>query len=165
MAITLRTSLFILLFGLIVQLQFNLDADKTATRQIKNALELAVHDAGLSADPTALSSGQVIFQQSLALDNLQKSLEANLKISSTAGYVYTPKEDSFFKNDLYLVHLEFIDDSINTTYPYIYTNPDYDLLEVLNGPSIIAVMTTESPRWFKGNQTFIRQPAVYEYKR
>ncbi|RUU70412.1 peptidase M23, partial [Mesorhizobium sp. M7A.F.Ca.MR.362.00.0.0] len=48
MATTLRTIIFVLLFALITQIQFNLDADKTATRQLKNATEIAVHDAGLA---------------------------------------------------------------------------------------------------------------------
>lgn len=164
MATTLRTGLLILLFSFIITMQFNLDADKTATRQIKNALELATHDAGLAIDVTSLSQGKVIFNQSLAIDQLQKSLETNLDIKSEAGYVYTPNSTSFYQKDLYIVHLEFRDDS-NTIFPYTYSNPDYDILERLNGPSVIAVMTTDSPRWFKGGQTIIRQAAVYEYKK
>lgn len=165
MSQTLKASLLVVLFAFITQIQFNLDADKTATRQMKNALELAVHDAGLAIDPTELSLGRVVFNESVAIDNLQRSLEENLRLKSSGGYVYTPEEDSFYQNEVYLVHLEFIDDRLTTTYPYVYENPTYELLEIVNGPSVIAVLTTESPRWFKGNQTFIRQPAVYEYKR
>lgn len=165
MSQTLKASLLVVLFALITQMQFNLDADKTATRQIKNSLELAVHDAGLAVDSTEMGAGRVVFDQDSAIENLQRSLEANLRLKSSGGFVYTPEEDSFFQNDVYLIHLEFIDDSVTTTYPYIYENPDYELLEIINGPSIIAILSTESPRWFKGSQTFIRQPAVYEYKR
>lgn len=164
MATTLRTALFILLFAFIIQMQFNIDADKTATRQIKNALELGVHDAALAVDPNAIADGKVIFDQSAAIDKLKESLELNLDLKSQAGFVYTPNESSFFKNELYIVHLEFVDDS-NATFPMVYSNPDYEILERINGPSVIAVMTTESPRWFKGNTTYIRQAAVYEYKK
>jgi hypothetical protein len=146
-------------------MQFNLDADKTATRNVKNGLEIAVHDAGLAVSPTDLSQGRIIFDQNTAIENLKKSLEDNLRLTSGAGYVYSPNSDSFFKNDLYLVDLEFIDDSVTTTYPYTYTNPNYDIIEQVNGPSVIAVLTTESPRWFKGDSTTIRQAAVYEYKK
>ncbi|MDE3840989.1 peptidase M23 (plasmid) [Bacillus methanolicus] len=164
MATTLRTALFILLFAFIIQMQFNIDADKTATRQIKNALELGVHDAALAVDHNAIADGKVIFDQSAAIDKLKESLELNLDLKSQAGFVYTPNESSFFKNELYIVHLEFVDDS-NATFPMVYSNPDYEILERINGPSVIAVMTTESPRWFKGNTTYIRQAAVYEYKK
>jgi hypothetical protein len=146
-------------------MQFNLDSDKTATRVVKNGLEIAVHDAALAVSPSDLSQGRIIFDQNTAIDNLKKSLESNLRLTSGAGYVYSPDSDSFFKKDLYIVDLEFIDDSVTTSYPYTYTNPNYDIIEQVNGPSVIAVMTTESPRWFIGNSITIRQAAVYEYKK
>lgn len=163
MATTLRTILFILMFALITQMQFNLDADKTATRQIKNALELAVHDASLTISPSEMGLGNVVFDQNRAIENLRLSLESSLKIQSSGGFVYTPNSNSLFKQELYISHLEFIDDSITTNYPYTYVNDDYEIMETVDGPSIIAVMTTESPRWFLGGTTYIRQAAVYEY--
>ncbi|MEK3992664.1 peptidase M23 [Robertmurraya sp. FSL R5-0851] len=163
MATTLRTILFILLFAFITQMQINLDSDKTATRQIKNALELAVHDAALAISPIDMANGRIVFNQDLAIYNLSESLKSNLHLDTGAGYVYTPTSNSFFKNDLYISHLEFIDDTVTRTYPYTYINNDYDIMETVNGPSVIAVLTTESPRWFKGGTTYIRQAAVYEY--
>jgi hypothetical protein len=165
MATTLRTILFILLFALIIQMQLNLDSDKTATRQIKNALELAVHDAALAVSPVEMGVGRVVFDQNQAIENLKMSLEDNLDVASAGGFVYNPNESSFFNNELYITHLEFIDDSITTTYPYTYVNEDYEIMETVDGPSIIAVMTTESPRWFNGRTTYIRQAAVYEYRK
>ncbi|MEI2356698.1 peptidase M23 [Mesobacillus zeae] len=165
MATTLRTILFVLLFSFIIQMQFNLDSDKTATRQVKNGLELAVHDAALAVSPSEIGEGKVVFEQDRAINNLKSSLEENLKISSSGGFVYTPNEGSFFKNDLFISHIEFIDDSVTRTYPYTYVNDKYEIMETVDGPSIIAVMTTESPRWFNGGTTFIRQAAVYEYKK
>lgn len=74
MSTTLRTLLFALLFALIMQLQLNLDTDKTASRQLKNSLELAVHDAGLAINPAALSEGKIIFDKEKSLENLKNSL-------------------------------------------------------------------------------------------
>lgn len=166
MATTLRTVLLILLFAFIMQMQTNLDADKTATRQLKNSLEVAVHDASLAILPEGLAEGKIIFKQDAARANLKMSLENNLNLIGTGdGMVYTPNPNAFFKKDLQLVDLEFIDDSIPRTYPFVYTNPDYKIMEVVDGPCIIAVMTTESPRWFLGGTTTIRQAAVYEYKK
>ncbi|RHW35958.1 peptidase M23 [Neobacillus notoginsengisoli] len=165
MATTLRSILFVLLFALLMQMQYNLDADKTATRQLKNAIELAVHDAALAVSPLEMAEGRIVFEQSKAIDNLKLSLEENLKIESAGGFVYSPKSNSFYKQDLYISHLEFVDDSITMSYPYTYVNQDYDILETLDGPSVIAVITTESPRWFNGGTSYIRQAAVYEYKK
>lgn len=164
MSTTLRTLLFALLFALIMQLQLNLDTDKTASRQLKNSLELAVHDAGLAINPAALSEGKIIFDKEKSLENLKNSLNNNLKLKSSQGYVYTPTANSFFQKELYLVHLEFIDDSISRTYPFVYYNDNYQVFENVEGPCVIAIVTTESPRWFKGDLAIIRQAAVYEYK-
>lgn len=163
MATTIRTILFIVLFAFITQMQFNLDADKTATRQIKNSLELAVHDAALAISPLDMAEGRIVFNQDEAINNLKRSLEDNLHLSSSGGFVYTPKNQSFFQDDVYLTHLEFIDDSTVSSYPFTYINDRYDIIETITGPSVIAVITTESPRWFKGGTSYIRQAAVYEY--
>ncbi|NRD80843.1 peptidase M23 [Bacillus sp. BRMEA1] len=165
MSTALRTILLVVLFAFIMSLQVNLDADKTSTFKMKNALELAVHDGALALSSADLANGKIVFDQNAALNNIQASLDTNLNLTSNAGYVYTPNANSFFKNNLYLVDLEFIDDNVTTTYPYIYNNPNYNISKTVNGPSIIAIMTTDSPRWFNGSDTIIRQAAVYEYKK
>lgn len=165
MSTTLRNILFVLLFSLITTIQFNLDADKTATRQIKNALELAVHDAALAISDLDLSSGRFIFDRNQAIENFKYSIEQNLKVESNAGFIYTPLENSFFKEPLYVSHFDVIDDTVTLTYPYVYINDQFNIVETIDGPSIIAVMVTESPRYFVGEPIAIRQAAVYEYKR
>lgn len=143
-------------------LQYNMDADRTATRQIKNALELAVHDASLALDQTQFSQGEIVFDQARALENLKLSLNSNLKLSSAGGYYYIPEANSFYQEDIYLDHIEFIDDS-NSTFPRTYSNPTYDIVDTLNGPSIVAVLATKSPRYFAGEGIIIRKAVVYEY--
>lgn len=175
MGTALRTILLILLFAFITQIQFNLDADKTATRQLKNALEIAVHDAALAIDPVSFSNGKIVFENgetvngislpNTALDNLKKSIESNLGVTSGAGHVFKPTSTSFFKNDLYLVDLIYLDDRVARTYPFTYSHPQYNFTQTIEGPSVIAIMTTESPRWFVGDMTPITQAAVYEYKK
>jgi len=175
MGTALRTILLVLLFAIITQIQFNLDADKTATRQMKNALEIATHDAALAVDPISFSNGKIIFQNgetvngnllpNNALENFKKSIESNLNVSSSGGYLYTPTSNSFFKNNLSLVELIYLDDRVDRTYPFTYSHPEYDFTQNIDGPSVIAIMITESPRWFVGGTTVIRQAAVYEYKK
>ncbi|MFC0273788.1 peptidase M23 [Metabacillus herbersteinensis] len=162
MSHTLRTMFFIVIFAGLMSLQYNLDSDRTSTRQIKNALELATHDAALALDESQLSQGRIVFDQERALDNLRDSLNANLKLESAAGYLYSPNTNSFYQEDIVLEHIEFVDDS-NSSFPTQYSNLDYDILDTLNGPSVIAVLSTRSPRYFAGSGIIIRKAVVYEY--
>lgn len=163
MANTLRTMFLILIFAGLMSMQYNIDSDKTATRQIKNALELAVHDAALALDESQLSQGKIVFDQEQALENFKNSLNYTLDFTSSSGYYYEPKSTSFYKEDLYIDHIEFIDDT-NATFPFTYTNADYDIIDTLNGPSIVAVLATKSPRYFAGEGITIRKAVVYEYR-
>jgi len=168
MSTALRGFFFILLFALITVLQWNLDSDKTATRQLKNALELAVHDASLALDETQLSQGYIVFDQAQAELNFRQSLSYNLKLNNDL----TPVSGSFYKQPFKIDLLQYFDDktpdpnnpSKTISFPYVYSNAKYDVLEVLNGPCVVAVVETKSPRYFKGTPTLIRQAAVYEYK-
>ncbi|MEG6533211.1 peptidase M23 [Caldibacillus thermoamylovorans] len=165
METTLKTVLFVLLFAFIIQMQFNLDADKTATRQLKNGIELAVHDAAMAVVPESIAEGKIVFNEDQAISNLRDSLETNLNVDSEGGYVYTPNETSFFKNKLYVVDLVFLDDRVERTYPFTYENSTYNITQQIKGPSVLAIISTESPRWFRGGKTLIRQAAIYEYSK
>ncbi|MDO6657431.1 peptidase M23 [Anaerobacillus sp. 1_MG-2023] len=162
MAHSLKVMFLMLLFAGIMMMQYNLDSDRTSTRQMKNGLELAVHDAALALDNSQLSQGKVVFDEWEAVENFKASLEANLDLESGAGYVYFPKESSYYQDPFYVEHLEFIDDE-DGSFPQVYSNPKYDILDTLNGPSIIAVVSTKSPRYFAGEGITIRKSVVYEY--
>jgi len=144
-------------------MQYNLDADKTATRQLKNALEIAVHDAALAIDSHEIAEGRIVFDETLAKQYLIDSLERNLNAKTTNGFVFKPVENSFYKSDIIIEHLEFIDDSDGRAYPFNYSYSTYHIVETIDGPCVIAVISTDSPRWFRGDSIKIRQGAVYEY--
>ncbi|WP_062350399.1 hypothetical protein [Bacillus kwashiorkori] len=101
----------------------------------------------------------------MAKQYLENSLERNLKISRVEENRYSPNPNSFLKNDVHVEFLDFIDDRVARTYPFVYNPPYNNIVERINGPSVIAVITTKSPRWFYGKETIIRQAAVYEYKK
>ncbi|WP_078557025.1 peptidase M23 [Bacillus alkalicellulosilyticus] len=164
MSHTLQTMFLILVFAGIMFMQFNLDSDRTANRQIKNALELAVHDAALALDESHLISGQIVFDQGRAMDNFKTSLETSLRVEASGeGFIYSPLEESRYQNEMYIEHIEFFDDS-NSLFPFSYNNPDYNIIETLQGPGVVAVLTTVSPRYFRGNGMIIRKTVVYEYQ-
>jgi hypothetical protein len=163
----LRGFFLIFIFALIMTIQYNLDADKTATRQLKNTLELAIHDASLAIDESQISEGYVVFDQLQAEMNFKESMMYHLKLDTN----YTPTANTFYQNAFEVKLLEFIDDKTpdpnnpgqTITFPYVYTNATYDVVDVLNGPSVITVVETVSPRYFAGNENTIRQAAIYEY--
>jgi hypothetical protein len=159
MAEAMRVVLLTVLFAFIMNIQTNLDTDKTATRQLKNAAELAAHDASLALNSTNLVDGNIVFDIQQATENIKKSLQFHLDLDDSLK----PLADSLYQDNITIEHLEFIDDS-NATFPYNYFNPRYDIVDTLQGPSVIVVISTDSPRYFAGDSIKIRQAAVYEYK-
>lgn len=159
MAETMRAVLLTVLFAFIMSIQINLDTDKTATRQMKNAAELAVHDASLALDSNRLVEGNIVFDQKKAKQSIQESLKYHLELDESLK----PLKNSLYQKNITIEHLEFIDDS-NASFPYKYTNSRYDIVDNLQGPSVIMVISTDSPRYFAGDSIKIRQASVYEYK-
>jgi hypothetical protein len=157
----LRTFFLILIWAGILAMQTNFDMDDKATYKLKNALELAVHDAALALDTREFMNGKIIFDQVVAEQNFRKSLEDNLRLNNSLE----PLTDSFFKEPIVLKHLEYVDHSIGTTFPMNYINDKYHILDTLEGPGIVAVLETSGPRYFTGNKNVIRQAVVYQYKR
>ncbi|MGG1594795.1 peptidase M23 [Terribacillus saccharophilus] len=150
------------MFAFILSMQYNLEADRTANRQVKNALELAVHDAALALDEAQLAQGNIVFDQVQARDNFNQSLVNNLELKSSSNKFFEPEADSYYQDEFVLESIEFLDDS-NATFPMDYNNNQYNIVERVNGPSIVAVLSTKSPRYFRGEGINIRKAVVYEY--
>jgi hypothetical protein len=145
----------------ILAMQLNFEMDTSATRKLKNAMELAVHDASLSLEPDGLMNGKIVFDQITAEQNFRRSLKDNLRLNTSLE----PLADSFFKEPIVLKHLEYVDHSTGNTFPMNYINDKYHILDTLEGPSIVVVLETTGPRYFTGNKNVIRQAVVYQYKR
>jgi hypothetical protein len=145
----------------ILSMQTNFDMDDKATYKLKNALELAVHDAALSIKTEELMNGKIVFEQAIAEQHFRNSLEANLRLNTSLE----PLTDSFFKEPIILKHLEYVDHSTGNTFPMNYINDTYQIVDTLEGPAIVAVLETSGPRYFSGNKNVIRQAVVYHYKR
>ncbi|MFE8703926.1 peptidase M23 [Cytobacillus sp. FJAT-54145] len=162
MGTTLRAFFLCLVWAGILTMQLNFDADSTATRRLKDALELATHDAALYLKTDELANGRIVFDQTLATQTLKKSLEMNLSLDTSL----TPLSTSFFKDEgqIKLLLVEFVDDSNTLAYPTNYFNSTYEIIDTIEGPAIVAVLETTGPRWFGGTKKTIRQAVVYEYK-
>lgn len=168
MSLAIRTFFLALIFALITSMQWNMDSDDTATRQLRNAMEIGVHDASLALDESQLANGYIVFDQAQATDQFKKALETQLHLNSSL----IPLANTYYQHPFVIKQLLFFDDKTpdpnnpgkTITFPYIYQNPKYNVLEVLDGPSVLAVVETTSPRYFTGSGIPIRQASVYEYK-
>lgn len=163
MGTSLRAFFLCFIWASIMAMQLNFDQDTTATRKLKDALELATHDAALvSLQTDSLADGKFIFDQNKAKKVITESLQNNLLLDSSLQ----PLADTFFHDKIEIKLIDFVDDNHPnvTGYPTNYSNPTYEILDTIDGPAIVVVLETKGPRFFKGDKKTIRQPVVYEYK-
>ncbi len=164
-----RKIFVILVWSLTLMFQVDYLQDQKATRELKDGLELAAHDATMMLDSESLSLGTVVFDRLLAEQVFARSLSKNLQVD-LVGLEYQNTQDlSFFKHPIKIVHMEFIDDLSNPgiTYPCTYGvscgQDKYDIFETVKGPAIVVVAQTYSPRGFSDELKPITQAVVYEY--
>lgn len=169
MSTILQRVFLILVWAFMTKFMTDYLIDQTATRQLKDNTELATHDATLMLSADELSMGNIVFDRPLAEQVLYMSLEKNLKLSYDGDSLININNDSFFKNPVKVVHMEFIDDITNPSliYPCTYGvscgDAQYDIYETVKGPAIVVVIETTSPRAFSTTPKTIRQAVVYEY--
>ncbi|MBU8855202.1 peptidase M23 [Bacillus altitudinis] len=162
---TIRSLILLAYCALVINIQFNLEADKTTNRQIKNAADIAVHDASIALNRSELADGKVVFDPKKAEEYFNSSLSKNLNLKGSSSN-FQPVKSSFYKTAVKLEKLVFIDDNtVGISFPFVYKDPDFNIREELHGPSVLAVITTDSPRYFAGDSTKITRAAVYEYKK
>ena len=160
MGTTLRAFFLVFIWAGIMAMQYNFDLDNTTTRRVKHALELAVHDASLEINKAALAEGNIVFNTAQAEQKFKLSLRENLILDASLH----PLDGSLLQEEVKIMHLEYIDDSNTGVFPFNYTHDRYEIFDTVRGPSIVAVIETVSPRYFKGDPMTIRQSVVYEYK-
>jgi len=159
MGTVLRAFFLCFMWAGIMTMQINFESDASSTRKMKNALELAVHDAALAIDTNRLAQGEFVYDRTQAEANLKKSLQDNLALDSTLA----PLSDSFLQSPVQIKLLEYYDDASGALFPFNYNNPTYEILDTIDGPAIVVVLETTGPRHFTGAPMTIRQSVVYEY--
>jgi len=176
MATAARMLLLAGIFGFIMTFQMNTESDVRATTQLKHLLEIAVHDAALAIQDVDLSRLEVIINQEEAEDRLIASLEKHIGAERVSNSVLQPHDNSFFQEHITIKELIFVDDSLTynicsnqsapsvVSYPCLYESNEYNFSQQLQGPAVIAILETESPRFFRGDPITITQGAVYEYR-
>jgi hypothetical protein len=178
MSDTVKWMFLAFMFISVTYLQYTADADKSASRAMKYAVENAVHDSALALDETQLSNGKLVIDSKSggkAEQNFKASLEANLRvICSTTTGICTPNAGTFFKSDVKVVYFKVYNDIdlidtcgvekckiINGVVGG--TGTTYNIIETIHNIAVLAVIETVSPRPFGKTPVVLRQTAIYEY--
>jgi len=153
------------LFALIMSIQVNVDGDIKTMRLIKSANEFAVHDAAIPISITNIAQGRWEFDEVQGRQNYIEAINTKLKTTYN-GVDFIPNDDSFLQMPVELLYLEFVDASHPScpSFPCSFNVPIVNKTENLSGPSVLAILQTETPRYFPGDRQPIRRLSIYEYK-
>lgn len=142
--------------------QLNLQTDSEAHYKLKETIELAAHDAALQVIPTELQKGMIVFDEIKALEYFKDSMIYHLRLRD-GGMVLHPEDHSFYQDPIHIVHMQFIDHSNTTSYPFLFQDPTYGVTEIVRGPAVYFVVETKTPRILRGAKKDIRKAVIYEY--
>lgn len=122
---------------------------QTAYLRLKNALDLATHDAALHIDKAELSLyGRIRFTDQAPVV-LATSLQRNLRLN-TANFPLSP--NMFRSTDqLQLLVMESLETGCSDAapgFPCTYRNATYDYVDTIKGPSIVSIISLRHPRPF-----------------
>jgi hypothetical protein len=153
------------LFAMVLSLQVNVDADFKAMDKLQKANEFAVHDGAIPLKIDDLAAGGFKFDQIIGRENYMESISFLLD-AEWNGTEFIPNGNSFFQEPIRLVYLDFVDSSHPScsSFPCSFNVPIINKAENLAGPSVLAILESESPRFFAGDPSPVRKLSIYEYK-
>ncbi|WP_150265734.1 hypothetical protein [Paenibacillus tepidiphilus] len=158
--IKLAFVLVVFLYSWLFQIQ-NQEWDMLRS-MLKDAGNIAVHDASQELNGNALSQGRLLIDYTEAYATFHKSLRLNMGLDESL----TPLPGSRFHEQVRIIKFEVVDESTGVSFPFLYEDPAYGITKYLQGPAVIAVIETEHPVVIARTKTQgpIRVPAVQEYK-
>jgi hypothetical protein len=129
---------------------------------LKDAGNIAVHDAAQELNEAARSQGHLIIDPAAAYETFQDTLQSNLGLDEDLS----PKAGSRLHNSVKIVEFVILDESSGITFPYLYEDAQFGITKYIQGPSVIAVIETKHPVLIARSKTQepIRVPAIQEYK-
>ncbi|OME30683.1 hypothetical protein BSK63_17475 [Paenibacillus odorifer] len=129
---------------------------------LKDANNMAVHDAAQEINEDQRSHGLLIINPTEAYTTFKETLQKNLGLDSELS----PLEGSRFHDKVNILEFVIIDESSSVSFPYLYEDQRYGITKYIQGPSVIAVIETKHPQLLASGkvQEPIQVPAVQEYK-
>lgn len=126
--------------------------------QLKNANNMATHDAVQLTHSDELNDGRLVLDRDEALDLFKETLRANLGLDEGLA----PRPGSPLTAPVRIVYFETLDER-DHTFPFLYQNPEYRLAKYLRGPAVVAVVETAHPALIGLPRQPVRVPAIHEY--
>lgn len=128
---------------------------------LKDANNFAVHDAALQVDDIEKSQGRIVFDPLEAKKAFDDTLQKNLGLNDT----FQPVPGSRLKHSVEIVKFQLFDES-NTSFPFLFVDPEYRIARWIQGPAVFAVVRTDHPKFLHmaSKQKAIEVPSIYEIK-
>ncbi|AIQ45484.1 hypothetical protein R70723_05925 [Paenibacillus sp. FSL R7-0273] len=129
---------------------------------LKDANNMAVHDASQELDEAERSQGRLVIDPAEAYTTFRESLQYNLGLDSGLS----PLAGSRLQTQVKVVKFDIVDDSTGVAFPFLYEDSAYGITKYIQGPSVIAVIETQHPVLISRSkvQEAIVVPAVQEYR-
>lgn len=130
---------------------------------LKDANNMAVHDASQELNETARAEGRLIIDPNEAYAAFRQSLQNNLGLDDGLS----PLAGSRLQAQVRILKFDIVDESTGVIFPLLYEDSTYGITKYIQGPSVIAVIETKHPLLITRAkvQEAITVPAVQEYKR
>jgi hypothetical protein len=127
---------------------------------LKDANNIAVHDAAQAINELELSRGRLLIDPEEAYDIYRESLEKNLGLNDDL----TPAAGSRLHNGIRILEFTVLDEASGIHFPLLYEDSTYGITQYIQGPSVVAVIETEHPLLISRTkvQEPIRVPAIQE---
>jgi hypothetical protein len=134
----------------------------TLRSMLKDANNIAVHDASQELNETARAQGRLIIDPAEAYATFRQALQRNLGLDEGLS----PIAGSRLQTQVKIVKFDIVDDSTGVTFPLLYEDRAYGITKYIQGPCVIAVIETRHPVLIARSkvQEAIIVPAVQEYK-
>ncbi|QQZ64653.1 hypothetical protein JI735_33945 (plasmid) [Paenibacillus sonchi] len=129
---------------------------------LKDANNIAVHDAAQEISENDLFHGRLIIEPTTAFETFKTSLESNLGLDDSLD----PKKGSRLHSAVKIKKFVILDESSGVSFPFLYEDSEFGITKYIQGPSVIAVIETAHPVLVSRSKSVepIVVPAVQEYK-
>lgn len=127
----------------------NLSTLARSTQYLKEDVEVAVHDASLQVDEEKLADGEIVVDETKALEEFKKSFELNTGIEP---------------ENYEIVEFKIFDHS-NSSFPVEYQSSEIDFKDTIIYPTVLAVVRTYTDKYFYTSDVKpVTRVASYSYK-
>ncbi|MGG4145704.1 hypothetical protein ABEW34_21645 [Paenibacillus algorifonticola] len=129
-----------------VILSFNVQSSDEALKiklstQLKETMDVATHDAAIQVDQEELEQGRVSFTEAA-----ERVFRESIERSNRLNPEWQPMGNSTWKDPIELVLFDRVESG---SFPRLYNSgPPYYYMDVLQGPSVVAVVKVKHPRYY-----------------